>query len=342
MKGFGSAYWRVVGSLEELLERAKELKHADVLAWLLIALACTPPASALEFVRSMQVQSFESFSVARTLKYAVMLPSSYEKSTARFPVLYLLHGHTGDYRSWISYAQLPLSTPDQICAIVVLVDGGNSFYTNWYGARGSRPQNWEDMIVKDLIPHVDQRFRTQAARNGRFIGGLSMGGYGATTIALKHPSLFSFAFSSAGALQFAQHAEKEIRLGKPDWNQPELWSNEERPGVDVKEFSTQQERTPRGSVFLTAAQAGSADPFRLLAMTTPAEAPFLHLDAGSADSLAPETIAFVQQLREKGFAYSYVELTGAHEVPYWRNAFAHTVLALQRMHKCNVPRDGSK
>ncbi len=288
------------------------------------------PAAAVGFVHSMQVQQFYSPAVARSLKFAVLLPRAYAESSKRYPVLYLLHGHTGNYRSWITYAKLPLNTPDKLAAIVVLVDGGNSFYTNWYGASGERPQRWGDMLVKDLIPHVDQQYRTQNQRSARFIGGLSMGGYGAISLALKHPSMFSFAFSSAGALSFAKHAEKELSTDKVDWNQPERWSKESRPLVDIEGFATQRQRTPRGTVFSTKAQASSADPAQILAKLSPVDAPYIHLDAGTEDSLASETRAFVEHLRAGGFAHSYLELAGAHEVPYWQNAFAHTLIVLQR------------
>lgn len=287
-------------------------------------------AAAGSFVQSMRVRQFYSPAVERNLKYAVLLPRAYHESSKRYPVLYLLHGHTGNYRSWITYAGLPINTPDKLAAIVVLVDGGNSFYTNWYGASGERPQRWEDMLVKDLIPHVDHQYRTQTQRSARFIGGLSMGGYGAISLALKNPSMFSFAFSSAGALSFAQHAEKELSTDTVDWNQPEQWSKDSRPPVDIEGFATQRERTPRGTVFLTKAQASSADPAQILAKLSPVDAPYIHLDVGTEDSLAPETRAFVKQLRTRGFAHSYLELAGAHEVPYWQNAFAHTVLILQR------------
>jgi putative tributyrin esterase len=295
-----------------------------------IALCISSRLLASEFVRSMQVQSFHSPAVERDLKYAVLLPAAYHQSPARFPVLYLLHGHTGNYRSWLNYAELPLDTPDKLGMMIVLVDGGNSFYTNWHGAKGKRAQRWGDMIVLDLIPHVDQHYRSQATRSGRYIGGLSMGGFGAIALALKHPKQFSFAFSSAGALSFAQHAQNELLGGKADWNQPELWSKQDRAPVDIVGFSSQRQRTPKGIVFATIKQAQASDPVYLLDTLKPGDAPYLHLDAGTEDALAPEARLLVEKLRAKGFAHSYLELPGAHEVPYWRDALAHTVLIIQK------------
>jgi putative tributyrin esterase len=289
-----------------------------------------PAISAREFERSMQVQNFYSPAVERTLKYAVMLPSGYHNSQTAFPVLYLLHGHSGNYRSWINYAQLPLTVANQLNAVVVLVDGGNSFYVNWYAHQESKPQRWEDMVVQDLVAHVDQHYRTQSTRSGRYIGGLSMGGYGAVTLALRHPQMFSFAFSSAGALAFARHAADELQTGKPDWNQPELWSTEQKPPVDIKGFATQRERTPRGTVFSSEEQANAHDPIQLIKRLSSDQAPYLHFDVGTDDALADETRQLVDALRANRFAYSYTELPGTHELPYWRQAMLHTIVALQR------------
>ncbi len=297
---------------------------------LLFLLVIPLPSVAREFEQTMRVQRFYSSSVERHLKYAVMLPRGYPHGAKRFPVLYLLHGHTGNYRSWLNYAQLPIDTPDRLCAIVVLVDGGNGFFTNWHGAKDNRPQRWEDMIVNDLITDVDQHFRSDSTRGGRFIGGLSMGGYGAIVLALKHPKLFSFAFSSAGAVKFARHARDELANNRPDWNQPELWSTEEKSAVDIEGFATQHQRTPAGLVFVNAKQALANDPFHLLETMDLTKTPHLHLDVGIADELAVETREFVQVLRDKSITHTSIELPGNHHTPYWRNAFEHTLLVLAK------------
>ena len=71
--------------------------------------------------------------------------------------------------------------------IVVMPDAGNSWYANWAGGEDAQKDAWEDCIIKDLIPHVDATYRTVARREGRAINGLSMGGYGALMLGLRHP-----------------------------------------------------------------------------------------------------------------------------------------------------------
>lgn len=62
-------------------------------------------------------------------------------------------------------------------------EGENGWYVNNY----TNPKmQWENYIIEDLIPYVDGHYRTVALREGRAIAGLSMGGYGAMFLGLKH------------------------------------------------------------------------------------------------------------------------------------------------------------
>ena len=70
--------------------------------------------------------------------------------------------------------------------MVVCPDGGRGFYAN-----DPRPGGlaWEDHIVSDLVGFVDATFPTVAAPRGRAVAGLSMGGYGAMMLGLRHPEV---------------------------------------------------------------------------------------------------------------------------------------------------------
>ena len=290
--------------------------------------AATQATASIHRPDRQQVVEYDSPAVGLRLKYTVLFPDADLDGEQRYPVLYLLHGHTGHHRSWLDYAGLPKNTATRLRAIVVLADGGNGMYTNWHGAISTRPNRWEDAIVVDLIADVDRRCRTRAERGGRAIGGLSMGGYGAVAIALRRPDIFAAAFSSAGALRFAARAREELRTGQDDWNRPELWSKDDRPPVAIPDFSTQRERTPQGRVFVTDAQAAAADPFALVDAIDPVLAPMLHLDCGLSDSLLPETLAFAERLRARALRHSLWLGPGDHDTPYWAQAFEHSALRL--------------
>jgi S-formylglutathione hydrolase FrmB len=128
----------------------------------------------------------------------VLLPRDYRGNKVRYPVLYLLHGATGNYTSWTGSA---LRQTKRLPLIVVTPDGGPAgFYSDWYNDGLGGPPMWETYHVGELIPWIDSRFRTNATREGRAVAGYSMGGFGALSYAARHPELFSVAASFSGAV----------------------------------------------------------------------------------------------------------------------------------------------
>ncbi|MFN2512568.1 MAG: alpha/beta hydrolase [Pyrinomonadaceae bacterium] len=146
-----------------------------------------------------EVVQLKSNLVGKVLPYGVVLPPRYgfiPSRGIRYPVLYLLHGWSGDYNSWTRQTAL-LQHAAEYQMIIVTPEGGNGWYTD--SARVSSDQ-YETYVVRELIADVDSRFRTIADRRGRSIAGASMGGYGALKFGFKHPEKFSFAASMSGAL----------------------------------------------------------------------------------------------------------------------------------------------
>jgi len=145
--------------------------------------------------------SFFSKTIDRESSYLIYLPPEYEVSAEqRFPVVYWLHGLGGNQRSgqvFLGMGVEAMRAGKAPPAIVVLVNGmNNSMYTN--AKDGSLPM--EQVIIKDLIPHVDGTYRTIADRKGRAIEGYSMGGFGAARLGLKYAELFGAVSVMAGAL----------------------------------------------------------------------------------------------------------------------------------------------
>ena len=135
----------------------------------------------------------------------VYLPPTYDTSPAkRYPTLYLLHGFISTNKAWTTNAYQGMSLPslmDEMIRrgvtremIVVAPNGWNAykgaFYTNSV-VNG----NWEDYIYHDLVQTIDERYRTIARPESRGIAGHSMGGYGAVTLAMKHPDVFSVVYA---------------------------------------------------------------------------------------------------------------------------------------------------
>ena len=123
--------------------------------------------------------------------YLAYLPPDYETAPSRrYPVLYWLHGGGGNQRSGAPMAQridAKIRAGEIPPFIVILVQGLPSVrYINTKD--GTRPL--EDVIIKDLIPHVDATYRTIASRGSRGIEGFSMGGWGSLHLGFSHPELF--------------------------------------------------------------------------------------------------------------------------------------------------------
>ncbi|MFF3488596.1 alpha/beta hydrolase [Streptomyces sp. NPDC002701] len=139
--------------------------------------------------------------------YALYLPDAYSRQPRRrFPVIYFLHGGNGNQReagNWLMVQVDRLIKAGKLPpAIVVCAQG---LPIGWYvnareEADGVLSSPVEDVIVKDLIPHIDATYRTVARREGRGIEGWSAGGFGTLRLAFKYPEKSGYASSLAGAV----------------------------------------------------------------------------------------------------------------------------------------------
>ncbi|WP_157962482.1 esterase family protein [Homoserinimonas sp. OAct 916] len=134
--------------------------------------------------------TFDASSQGTLGDYQVYLPPCYATASAtRYPALYLLHGAGHDDAYWLDVGVVG-AADDAIeqgkiaPLIIVMPDGGATFSA----ARGG--VTFGDFLTDELIPRVDASYRTIAARGGRAIGGISMGGGVALSIAAKAPTLF--------------------------------------------------------------------------------------------------------------------------------------------------------
>jgi enterochelin esterase-like enzyme len=125
------------------------------------------------------------------LPYTVYIPPCYQTSVRRFPVLYLLHGAKEHQTQWQDLGIL--NALDQGIRlgvlppmIVVMPYLGN------IGARNSFPPDtsYENVVLEELLPHVETDFCTINQRDFRAIGGITRGGFWAFSIALRHPDIF--------------------------------------------------------------------------------------------------------------------------------------------------------
>jgi len=152
--------------------------------------------------RLIEHKVLNSTALGRNENYAVELPASYpDNPTRRYSVLYFLHGQFGNENDWerngISTIFEKMEADRDIGEmIVVMPNGGSSFFINSYDGRS----RYEDFIINELVPRIDAEYRTIPRREARGILGVSMGGFGALTLALKHPDVFSVVAAHSAAV----------------------------------------------------------------------------------------------------------------------------------------------
>jgi S-formylglutathione hydrolase FrmB len=139
--------------------------------------------------------------LAKPTGLRVLLPEGYAANPGRrYPVLYLLHGASDNFRFWTDHGDADRTTA-HAPAIIVMPDGGQGgWYSNWFNGGVGGPPEWETYHLNQLVPWVDAHFRTQPGGGNRSIAGLSMGGFGALSYAARHPGMFASAAAFSGAV----------------------------------------------------------------------------------------------------------------------------------------------
>src|SRR4029450_11754957 len=205
---------------------------------------------------------FHSPALLKACSMTVIVPECII-GTPPFPVCYLLHGLSDDHTSWARHTSIERHVAS-LPLIVVMPDGGRGFYCDAVAGPA-----YERYLLEDVIGFVDRTFNTIPERQGRGIGGLLMGGYGAIKLAPKYPQHFRAA-SPPAALDVRRRIE--------------------RP-----EVSAEMRR-----IFGPAPGGGPNDPYALADTIDRMLLPALRLDCGLEDGLLEENRAFHRHLEQLG------------------------------------------
>jgi diacylglycerol O-acyltransferase / trehalose O-mycolyltransferase len=256
----------------------------------------------------------------------VLLPAGYEESTRRYPVLYLLHGAFGNETDWTKVGDAEAITAG-LPVIVVMPDGGQGgWYTDWLNRGAGGPPEWETLHIHELIPWIDDHYRTIADRGGRAIAGLSMGGFGALSYAGRHPDLFSWAGSFSGAVDITHNlpvvgvidAEALVDGGLPD----------DQFGDPILNAPNWQAHNPwnlapnlRGMTLDV--DTGNGVP-------GPLDSNKLNFDPVE-EQVHEMSVAFHQRLAALGIPHTWNDYgPGTHSWPYWQRDLAEAMPSMMR------------
>ncbi len=199
---------------------------------------------------------------------------------------YLLHGLSDDDTIWMRRTSIERYV-EGLPLVVVMPDGGRGWYTN-----AQVGPAYENDLVKDVVGLIDRTFPVRAERSGRAIGGLSMGGYGAVKVGLKHHETFGSINSHSGALAMLRE----------DWSQ----------NPRTKDLATEL-----GRVFGKDHKGGPEDTFALVEKMDHGRIPPIRIDCGKGDFLLEQNRAFHRHLDSMHIPHEYEEFVGEHNWSYW-------------------------
>lgn len=204
-----------------------------------------------------------------------------------WPVLWLLHGLGDDHSAWMRRSAIERYA--EACDIAVVMPAvGRSFYTDQVAG-----YRYFTFVAEELPEFCRNTFHISPARADNYVAGLSMGGYGALKLALRHPDRYAAAASMSGALHISslKHRDDADQLRKEfQWTFGDL--DAVNPDDNLLELSTRH------------AEVGTTLP-RLLQM------------CGTEDYLYPVNIHFRDHMRKLGIPLTYEEGPGAHNWEYW-------------------------
>lgn len=229
-----------------------------------------------------------SASMQKPVRCMVIRPGSYSTTGKRLPALYLLHGWSGYYASWMKDApQLP-ELADRYGALIVCPDGG---YDSWYldsPVNGSI--RYETFIAKELPAWVEYYYHVENTASARYIAGLSMGGHGAVRTALLYPEVYARAASLAGGLDLRPFRENNWSLDRMLGHPSTHWKHWERASVA---YLLEESR---------------------------AVYPDLMIDCGVSDFFLEVNRDVHRKLSQLGVPHTYRERPGGHDAAYWGSA----------------------
>jgi enterochelin esterase-like enzyme len=242
---------------------------------------------------------FYTPSLTREMPFFVYLPPGYDLDpSARFPVLYMLHGMGGSNWEWqglgLFGAADELIAAGEIDPLVIVLPQGDQAYWfdhadgNAYGA----------YVATDVVAEIDRRYRTVPSREARAVGGLSMGSMGALQLAINYPAVFGAVGAHGLTLRdytsMAEHLGEELA---PRWLGDE-------------------------------ARYAAFDPSRLYRQrANVARELDIWLDVGANDALwRPSATAFHEQLLRDGIAHGWHVLPGDHDPGQYQRAHTREYL----------------
>ncbi|MFN2500435.1 MAG: alpha/beta hydrolase [Pyrinomonadaceae bacterium] len=175
----------------------------------------------------------------------VYLPPGYETGREHYPSVYCLTGFTGRGKALLNDNAFTPNLAERMDRLIVqgsvkpMILVMPDCFTRYGGSQyinSTATGNYEDYLTSEIVPFVDQNFRTLADRGARAVMGKSSGGYGALIMGMRHADLFNMVCSTAGDCYFEYAYPPEFpkafrRInGDPKRFIDDFWSTEKKTG----------------------------------------------------------------------------------------------------------------
>ncbi len=247
-------------------------------------------------IGSANIDTVQVYSNAmhKNIKCVVVTPKTHKKAKTEFPVVYLLHGYSGDYSNWIKKVPVIDSLANVYQMIIVCPDAA---FSSWYfDSPVDTTFRYETFTANELPAYIDANYKTIKNKKGRAITGLSMGGHGGVFLGFRHTDTFGACGSMSGALDVSyitQGYDMKKRLGDTLTN---------------KKYYTE---------LSAVTQLDKYNPKDSLAVI---------IDCGVQDFIVAMSRAAHEKMLKLKIPHDYTERPGAHDWKYWNTAVRYQLL----------------
>ncbi len=237
-------------------------------------------------IRAREVKTgvYYSAALACDQPYSWIAPTP-RSPEERFPLLVILHGLGGNHLDWSTHSRIARYAA-AYRMVIAFPDGGDGWYTN--AVQGGERR--EDDIIQDFVPHLQSIFPLRPPGSAWAIEGLSMGGYGALKLAMKHTDIFSVGVSHSGSVEKTSLPAIHPVFGDPEMDQ-RFRKEESLPWLAEQ-----------------------------VLCRWPMLRPQLSLDCGLQDERLEANRSFAGHLNFLGYGAQWREMKGYHTWPYWDRA----------------------
>ena len=238
------------------------------------------------YLETIQVSSE---AMKKDIPVSVIFPDAYKTAgDRRYPVIYVLHGAGGDYKTHAQSGHLIYGLVDQYGVIAVMPDGARTSW--WLDSPVDPTMKYETFTAKELVAYIDKTYRTLALREKRGITGGSMGGHGACFLALRNKQVYGAVGNIFGGVDMRPF--------------PDNWDIKKRLGT-IQEHPDYWERYS----VITLAKDLKNHELSLVTMI------------GNKDFFLGVNRSLHQMLADNGVEHYYIEAQGAHTGEFAKEAY---------------------